>query len=217
MRGKQLFKTFVIHFKTDLIEHNQMLCYQCNVRCKTIGQYAIWWSWFDRYTAHRFYGFALPVRIVLVCRWWKSMSISIGVLWWYIKERSQSSDTVFMVDHYHSSVPMSFCTRSADFLNYPKGRVSHLCWSHAAVSCRCMQVTITNKSGNNAKQYPACNYWNYWSAPLQWAFSGGDVENYWSVKRCQVLCRVRETSNLIQWLHGHETWYPVKRQVTVFQ
>ena len=37
------------------------------------------------------------------------------------------------------------------------------CWLNSAVSCRCVQVTITNVSGNHANQYSACNYRKYHS------------------------------------------------------
>ena len=40
---------------------------------------------------------------------------------------------------------------SADFLNCPP---KHLCWSHSAVSCRCMQITISNQISNEGNNYP---------------------------------------------------------------
>ena len=38
----------------------------------------------------------------------------------------------------------------------PKGSVAHFCWSHSAVSCCFMQITIWNQSGNRVNHYPAC-------------------------------------------------------------
>ena len=43
---------------------------------------------------------------------------------------------------------------NGDFHNCPKGNVSHLCWSHSALGCHCIQITISNQSGN-----PANNIW----------------------------------------------------------
>ena len=66
-----------------------------------------------------------------------------------------------------------------------------------------MQVTISNQSGNHAKQYPAaCNYWKYCSVLRSWAFTEADVNNYWSVTRCRlkVLGRARESSRRTQGL-----------------
>ena len=46
--------------------------------------------------------------------------------------------------------------------------VSHSCWSHSALSCRCVQITIWNQSGNHANQCPACYYQNPWPSIFQW-------------------------------------------------
>ena len=49
-----------------------------------------------------------------------------------------------------------------------------------------VQVTLSNQSDNYANQYPVCNYWKYFSVLMSWAFSEGDVKNYWSVTRCHL-------------------------------
>ena len=68
----------------------------------------------------------------------------------------------------------------------PKAVWTHLCWSHSAVSCRCIQITISSQNGNHYNQYSAFHYWKYCSVLRSWAFSEGDVVNYWSVTRCHL-------------------------------
>ena len=70
--------------------------------------------------------------------------------------------------------------------NLSTNNVSHLCWPHSAVSFRCMQITISNKSGIHTNQYPTCHHWNYCSSLKSWALSEWDVKNYGSVTRCCV-------------------------------
>ena len=48
---------------------------------------------------------------------------------------------------------------STEFTNCVKGSVSCLRWSHSAVSCRCMKVTISNQTCNHVNQYIACDCW----------------------------------------------------------
>ena len=55
----------------------------------------------------------------------------------------------------------------------------HLCRSHLAVRCCGMQVTMSNRSGNHANQYPAGNYWNESLVVRSCAFSNGYIINYW--------------------------------------
>ena len=38
--------------------------------------------------------------------------------------------------------------------------MSYLCWSHSAVSCHWVQITISNQIGDCANYDLACNYWN---------------------------------------------------------
>ena len=61
----------------------------------------------------------------------------------------------------------------------------HWCYSHSAVSRRCMQITVSNQSGNNVNQYLACNHWKHCSVLSSRAFSG-DIENYWSITTCHL-------------------------------
>ena len=63
---------------------------------------------------------------------------------------------------------------------------THLCWSHSAVSCRCMQITLSNQSGNHSNQYPATHYWKYCSVLRSWTFPEGDVLYYWCVTGCHL-------------------------------
>ena len=74
----------------------------------------------------------------------------------------------------------AFFLGSADFPNCPKGRVAHLCWSHSAMSCLCMQITISNRCDNHANQYLPVIIENIVRG---YAFSEGDVENHWSVAK----------------------------------
>ena len=64
-----------------------------------------------------------------------------------------------MVDDSVCSVPVSLFSREVWLPQLPQGSVSRLCWPNSAVSCRCMQSTVSGQIGNHAKQYPACNYW----------------------------------------------------------
>ena len=92
--------------------------------------------------------------------------------------------------------------RSVDIPNCPKSSVSHLCWSHSAVSCRCMQITISNQIGNHANQYPACNYQN----SVQFSDRGLSQRQVSRIIGAllgaisKVLCRFRETNSRTQ---GH--------------
>ena len=70
---------------------------------------------------------------------------------------------------------------SADLPNCPKGSVLHLCWSHSALSWRCMHITILNQSRSHADQYPTCSPWNDGSVLRSWPFLYEGVENNWSV------------------------------------
>ena len=87
----------------------------------------------------------------------------------------------------------------ADFPICPRDRVAHLCWSHSVV------ITILNQSVNHANQYPACTHWKYCLVPKYWAFSEGDVDNYWGVTRyhLKILHHVRDSSGLTQGVHRH--------------
>ena len=62
--------------------------------------------------------------------------------------------------------------------------------------------------GNYANQYPVCSYWIYCSFLGSWAFSEGDLENYWSVTRCHLKrfmpCSWKEQS------YSGATWAPTE-------
>ena len=82
------------------------------------------------YTARQLSGITLPVRpFCLTCSWRKSTSISTEAHWKCIKDLSRPSDKVLwsIITFVQPCFP-----RSADFANYPGGRVSHLFWSHSA-------------------------------------------------------------------------------------
>ena len=85
-----------------------------------------------------------------------------------------------MVDHHFCPVQRSLHSREFWFPQLPKGSVVYLCCSHSAKSRLCMQITSL------ANQHQACNYWKYCSVLRFGAFSEGNVENYWSVTRCQL-------------------------------
>ena len=62
--------------------------------------------------------------------------------------------------------------------------VSHLCCTHLAANCSCMQITIANQICKQANQYPAYNHWKCCSVLESRAFPKRDVENYFT--RCHL-------------------------------
>ena len=95
---------------------------------------------------------------VLPHNWWKCRSIWIKAIWKYMKDLTWRSDKVLSLPLILTCLGQLF-QGSVDFYNWPKGNVLYiLCSSHSAVSCRCMQITISNQSKNHANQYPACNH-----------------------------------------------------------
>ena len=79
---------------------------------------------------------------------------------------------------------------------------AHLCWSHEVVNRRCMQITISNQSGNHANHYSACNHWKYctnsnvldflrgsWRVLLECHKVPSKIPTTWSCMRAVVLPR----------------------------
>ena len=114
---------------------------------------------------------------------------------------------IFMVDNHLCTPPVSLLSQECWFPQLPQISVGYLCWSHSAVSSRCMQITISNQSGNHANQYLAYNYWKYCSFRRSRAFSELDVENYWSVTRYHLKSPVTRS-----W--GHQS-YPGPARIRV--
>ena len=111
-----------------------------------------------------------------------------------------------------SSHNKPFLVWSTDFPDCHKGSVASLCWSHPVVRRGCVQIIISNRRGNHANQYPACNYWIYCSLLRSLAFSEGDIHNYWSITRCHLksptLCSWEQqcyTGTVgIHWIRSHK-------------
>ena len=94
--------------------------------------------------------------------------------------------------------------------------MTHSYWSHSAVSRRCVQIIISNQSGNHANQYPYCNFWKYCSVPRSCSFSEWDVENYWIVARCHITVLrvfVRVAVSLLGYMGIYWRWSPQKKKV----
>ena len=73
--------------------------------------------------------------------------------------------------------------------------------SHPAASFRCMQITISDKSGMDNNKYPTCHLWNYCSSLKSWAFSEWYVKDY----RRFALCHVKRPAQCL-W---YQLSYPV--------
>ena len=89
----------------------------------------------------------------------------------------------YMVNHHFCPVADSLLSKECWFPQLPQRRI---CIDHSAISRHCMQITISNQSGNHTNQYSACNYWKYRSVLKSWVSSEGEVKNYWSVTRCRL-------------------------------
>ena len=107
-------------------------------------------------------------------RWWKALSMSICI------SRQHSEKAL--------GSPISF-------FPFPVSLLFGECWFpqcdafvQVAFSREpsLFKVTISNQNGNQAHQYPACKYWKYFSVFRSWDSSERVVENYWSIKRCQL-------------------------------
>ena len=137
-----------------------------------------------------------------------------------------------MVDDHLCPVPVSLYLGSADFPAAPKA-LCHICVDHIQiegilpkgpylpcvsmggrallvrylrdVSCRCMQITLSNQIGNHANEYPACNYWKYCLVLCTWA-SSEEMAIIIAVSQGatqKVLQSVCDVNSLTQGLCGH--------------
>ena len=100
------------------------------------------------------------------------------------KRRLATFWQTFMVDHNFCSVPVSRLSLVYWFPQLSKRQCG--AFLLITISRHGVQVTLSKHSDNHANQYPVCNYWKYCSVLRSWAFSKGDVKNYWSVTRCHL-------------------------------
>ena len=95
--------------------------------------------------------------------WRKSMIMWIQGPWQYSKDFSRTSDKFYVQPWHFPCLDQSSSSRVLISPIAPKTMWTHLCWWHSAVSCRCMQITISIPSGNHPSQYLAFHYWTYCS------------------------------------------------------
>ena len=81
---------------------------------------------------------SLPTHICVARPQWVTCN---RTPWQYIKGLLRPSDRLlWSTITFLQSQSAFFFFENADFSNYSKSSVSHLCWSHSAMSCCCMQI-----------------------------------------------------------------------------
>ena len=133
------------------------------------------------------------------------MSLSIEAHGQYVKD-SCNHLTKFYGRRSLYPVPVSLFPGSVDFPSCSKGSVSHLWWSHSAVSCHCMQITIQTKVEIMRTNIPSIDIefvvrFSGRGLPQQEMSRNTGVSQGAILK---VLCHVCETSSLSQGLGGHQ-------------
>ena len=134
-------------------------------------------------------------------------SIWTETLLWFIKDLSRPSDKVLWSTITFVQSCSAFSVRTLLFRIAPKTvcpiyvkLIQH--WSVAV--CK---LPYEAKGGSHANQYPACNYWNYYSVLWSRAYSHTDVEHYWNITGCHFKSPAPgfwvDTHSLTQGSRGH--------------